>query len=361
MSSPVLTQMEEHGHELVLHARDPESGLKAIIAIHSTALGRALGGTRFFPYDHEADALRDVLRLSEGMSLKASVAGLPLGGGKAVIIGDPTNDKSPDLLSAYGRVVDSLSGRYVTAEDVGTTVEDMVTVRSTTRWVTGLPGAIGGSGDPSPMTARGVVAAMRAVAARLWGGSLAGRRVVVQGAGKVGGELVRRLRIADADVTVSDIVEDAAADLAAELGIATVAPEAALSAPCDILAPCALGAVLSPDTIPSLSCAAVVGSANNQLLASDDADRLDQRGIVYVPDFVANAGGIINIAHELDDEGYDAEAAGLAVDAIFDTTTRILEDAARGAITPYASAIRLARERIADAGRCHQHARSKTL
>lgn len=359
VTNTVLASMTELDHELVVHAQDPESGLRAIIAIHSTARGPALGGTRFYPYQSESDALRDVLRLSAGMSLKSAAAGLALGGGKAVVIGHPETEKTGELLAAYGRAVDALSGRYVTAEDVGTTVEDMVEVRSATRWVTGLPEAMGGSGDPSPFTARGVMAAMRAVAAHLWAGDLAGRRVVIQGVGKVGGDLARRLHEAGVEVMVSDIDETAAADLGTSLDIPVVAPDEVLSTRCDILAPCALGAVLSAETIPTLLCSAVVGSANNQLSADDDADRLAGRGVLYVPDFVANAGGVINISHELAEDGYDSEAAATSVDMIFDQALQVLEEAHRLSITPQASALRLARSRIAEAARLRHHASSE--
>jgi leucine dehydrogenase len=358
-TNAVLTRMTELGHELVVHAQDLDSGLKAIIAIHSSALGPALGGTRYYPYHSESDALRDVLRLSEGMSLKSAAAGLSLGGGKAVILGDPDTDKNDELLAAYGRAVDALAGRYVTAEDVGTTVEDMVKVRSATRWVTGLPEAMGGSGDPSPLTARGVMAAMRAVAAHLWNGDLSGRRVVVQGVGKVGADLARRLHAAGVDVIVSDIDEEAVASLRAEIDVPGIAPDEVWSTRCDILAPCALGAVLSAETIPTLRCAAVVGSANNQLSTDEDADRLADCGVLYLPDFVANAGGVINISHELAEDGYDREAAAESVDTIFDQSLRVLEEAAGLSITPQASAVRLARRRIAEAARLRHHPSSR--
>ena len=334
-------------HEQVVHARDHESGLRAIIAIHSTALGPALGGTRFFPYRDEDAALRDVLRLAEGMSLKSAAAGLPLGGGKAVIIGDPTRIKTEQLLEAYGGVVESLGGRYITAEDVGTTVSDMVAVGRRTKWVTGLPLEMGGSGDPSPWTARGVVAAMRAAAAYLWDTAhLAGRRIAIQGVGKVGVALARALVDEGCEVTVADVDSAAVAELAARVDVGVVPPERILSVPCDILAPCALGAVISDTTLPELRCAAVVGAANNQLAPGFSAARLAAAGILYVPDFVANAGGVINIAVELEAEGYRAERAGAAVDRIADNVAAVLAGAARRGVTPLDAAVALAEERI---------------
>ena len=344
----VIRSMTEGGHELVLHAVDAPTGLKAIIAVHSTALGPALGGTRFFPYPSEEAALIDVLRLSSGMTLKAAAAGLHLGGGKAVILGDPDRIGSEALFEAYGRVVDSLGGRYITAEDVGTTVEDMAVVARRTRHVKGLPLAMGGSGDPSPMTARGVQVAMRAVAAHLWGSpSLAGRRIAVQGVGKVGAALVGLLAADGADVLIADIDRDALEEVAASTGATIVRHDDILSTQCDVLAPCALGAVLSRTSIPDLRCAAIVGSANNQLATRDDAMRLANVGIVYAPDFVANAGGIVNISVELEGDGYLEARAAERVDRIFDRMSEILHVAQVEAITPLAAAERVANQRIA--------------
>jgi leucine dehydrogenase len=348
MGTPgVLQSMTEGGHELVLHVVDAPTGLEAIVAVHSTALGPALGGTRFFPYPSEEAALIDVLRLSSGMTLKAAAAGLHLGGGKAVILGDPDRIGSEALFEAYGRVVDSLGGRYITAEDVGTTVEDMAVVARRTRHVKGLPLDMGGSGDPSPMTARGVQVSMRAVAAHLWNSpSLAGRRIAVQGVGKVGAALVGLLAADGADVVVADIDRDAVEGVAASTGATIVAHDDILSTPCDVLAPCALGAVLSQTSIPDLRCAAIVGAANNQLATRDDAVRLAEVGIVYAPDFVANAGGIVNISVELEGDGYSAVRAADRVDRIFDRMSEILNVARADAITPLAAAERLANQRI---------------
>jgi len=336
-------------HEEILYGHDPESGLKAIIAIHSTALGPALGGTRFFPYRTEHDALVDVLRLSKGMTYKSAAAGLDLGGGKAVIIGDPEQLRSERLLRSYGRLVDSLGGRYITAEDVGTTTADMITIATETKWVTGLPEPHGGSGDPSPATARGVLAAMRALSEHLWNtDDLSDRVVAVQGVGKVGSSLVERLTKAGARTIIADVRRDLVTAVAATHGSKIVDVDTILEVECDILAPCALGAVINAETVDRLNCKAVVGSANNQLATEAQAHQLVERGIIYVPDFVANAGGIINIAHEVN--GYDWTRAAVAIDRIHDNTTRVLETAARRGTNPNVAALEVAKERIASIG-----------
>jgi leucine dehydrogenase len=336
-------------HEEVLFGADPVSGLRTIIAVHSTALGPALGGTRFFSYENEEQALADVLRLAKAMTYKAAAAGLDLGGGKAVIIGDPGTHKSERLLRSYGRVVDSLSGRYITAEDVGTTMDDMVVIAKETAWVTGLPEHCGGSGDPSPATARGVLAAMRAVARRLWGsGDLSGRTVAVQGVGKVGMNLVERLSKAGATTVVSD-VNPTAVDVAVRAhGSRAVGTDEIFDVECDIFAPCAMGHALSEQSIPRLRAQAIVGSANNQLETETDAERLAARDILYAPDFVVNAGGIINIAEEI--RGYAWERAAKHLDAIEDTVTRVLELADERSLNPHQAAVELADERIAKVG-----------
>lgn len=353
----VLGAMRGGGHELVVHAVDEASGLRAIVAIHSTVLGPALGGTRFFPYPDENAALTDVLRLSSGMTLKAAAAGLDLGGGKAVVIGDPDIDRTVALLEAYGRVVDSLGGRYVTAEDVGTTVADMAVVARQTRHVKGLPKADGGSGDPSPMTARGVHASMRAVGVELWGEpSLAGRTVAVQGVGKVGASLAGMLAASDVDLVISDVDPASTEEVAGRLGARVVPAGDLLTTPCDILAPCALGGVLTQSTIPALRCAAVVGSANNQLGTRSDADRLAAAGVLYAPDFVVNAGGIANISVEIEAGSYSEERATARVDRIFDRLREILDTARSRQVTPLDAAEGLAYERLA--ARSHQETRA---
>ena len=336
-------------HEEVLYGHDPVSGLRAIIAIHSTALGPALGGTRFFPYENEDDALRDVLRLAKGMTYKAAAAGLNLGGGKAVIIGDPTELGSERLMRSFGRVIDSLGGRYITAEDVGTTTDDMIAISSETKWVTGLPDVLGGSGDPSPATARGVMAAMRAVAEHLWGtDDLSGRTVAVQGVGKVGISLVERLTKAGAKTIVSDVNSASVEEATAQHGSIAAAVGDIFDAECDLFAPCAMGGALNETTVNRLRCQAVVGSANNQLETEAQADQLRERGILYVPDFVVNAGGIINIAEELN--GYDWTRAASAIDHIYGNVNRVLDAAAHRGINPNTAAIAVAEERIASIG-----------
>jgi leucine dehydrogenase len=353
----VFDAVAVEGHEQILYGYDQVSGLKAIIAIHSTALGPALGGTRFFPYESEDDAVEDVLRLAKGMTYKAAAAGLDLGGGKAVIIGDPHVDKSERLFRAYGRIVDSLQGRYITAEDVGTTTSDMDVVRRETRWALGSSIALGGSGDPSPVTARGLLAATRAVAQKLWGDSdLAGRRFAVQGVGKVGSAFVRLLVEARAEVMVTDAYEPAIESAIDKFDVKRVEPDEIYAVDCDIFSPCALGAGLNERTIPLLNCQAVVGSANNQLATSKDADRLAERDILYAPDFVVNAGGLINVYDEL--HGYSKTRALHRVDSIFDATLNILNKADNHGIDPNEAAVIVADERIRDIGDLRRFRRS---
>lgn len=334
-------------YEQVVFCHDRPSGLKAIIAIHSTALGPALGGTRFYPYPSDSAALIDVLRLAKGMTYKSALAGLDLGGGKAVIIGDPVTDKNEALLRVYARFIDSLGGRYLTAEDVGTTQADMDTIARETRCVTGTSPLLGGSGDPSEATARGVFWSMRATAAHLDGASnLAGLHIVVSGVGKVGSALVRLLLGDGATVTLSDVDGKAITRLAADstFQVSTASTESAHLIECDIFAPCALGAVLNQRTIPELRCRAIIGAANNQLETEKDAGRLADRGILYVPDFVANAGGVINIADEL--VGYHRDRAMAAVERISNTTAEVLHLSERDGTTTVAAAESLAEARI---------------
>ena len=336
-------------HEEVLFGADRESGLRTIIAIHDTSLGPALGGTRFYPYVNEDAALRDVLRLAKGMTLKSAAAGLNLGGGKAVIIGDPATLWSEDLIRAYGREIDSLGGRYVTAEDVGTTVEDMVLISEETPWVSGLPFDEGGSGDPSPATARGVIAALRSVGERLWGSDdLASRRVAVQGIGKVGMDLVRRLTEVGAETIVTDPNATAVAFAVETYGSKAVALDEIYDVECDVFSPCALGAILNDQTIPRLRCAAIAGSANNQLAVDHDVGQIVDQGILYAPDFVVNAGGVINIAVETD--GYSLERAAVMVDRIYNNLTSVFETADAEGVDPQTAAMRFAKRRIDEAG-----------
>ncbi len=318
------------------------------MAIHSTVLGPALGGTRFYPYRSEDEAMEDVLRLARGMTYKAAVAGLDLGGGKAVILGDPARDKSEDLLQVYGRFLDSLGGRYITAEDVGTTQSDMDVIFTETPNVTGISSALGGSGDPSTATAYGLWWAMKAVRRALDSvEDLAGCRVVVCGVGKVGSHLVGHLVDEGALVTVADVDDGAVGHMVAEYGATPVPVNEAHLVECDIFSPCALGGTLNEATIAGLNCRAVVGSANNQLATPDDGRRLADRGIVYAPDFVVNSGGVINIAQEL--AGYDREQAYANVQGIYDTTLRVLHASEQQGMTTNGVAEAMAEERIAKA------------
>jgi len=335
-------------YERVVHAVDEESGLRAVVAVHSTALGPAVGGTRFHPYASEASAVVDVLRLAEGMTLKAAAAGLALGGGKAVIVGDPRR-RGPGLWRAYARVLDHLGGAYYTAEDVGTTVADMAALRAHTPQVLGVsePGC-GWDGDPSPFTARGVAAAMRAAwEADTGRPTLEGALVTVQGAGKVGGTLARRLAAEGARLRVSDLDVGRAAALAALTGAEVVAPAAALEADCDILAPCALGGVLTPAGVAGLRCRWVIGAANNQLSDDAVAGLLAERGIGYVPDFVANAGGLIRVGAQLD--CWEPVRVTEAVDRIGETVAELIDAVDGGGDTLLAAARRRALARLAPA------------
>jgi leucine dehydrogenase len=341
----LFDRIADDDYEQIVFCHDRHTGLRAIIAIHSTRLGPALGGTRFYPYASEAAALEDVLRLARGMTYKSAAAGLDLGGGKAVIIGDPHVDKTEALLRTYGRFVDALDRRYITAEDVGTTQADMDIIRRETRHVTGVSRALGGSGDPSAATAYGTVWAMKAVMRHLTGDtSLTGRHVVVAGVGKVGTSLVRHLVEERAQVTVADVDEVAVARARRDFGVDAVPPEKAHALACDIYSPCALGASLNADTIPELRCTAVVGSANNQLAEADGAAALATAGILYAPDYVVNAGGVINIAEEL--LGYHRERAYARIRGIFDTLTAVLMTAGAEKITPAVAADGMATRRI---------------
>lgn len=327
-------------HELVLLGEDEAAGYRGIIAIHSTRRGPAVGGTRLWRYDSDDEALADALRLSRGMSYKSAVAGLPMGGGKAVVMADGAGISRERLFAAHGRFVETLGGRYITAEDVGTSFADMAIVRRETTHVAGLE-------DPSPITARGVFRALEAAARHRWGangGGLAGRSVALQGCGHVGTELARALRAADVRLVVCDVDEARARHCAAEVGAEVVAPDRIYDAAVDVFAPCALGGTLNATTIPRLRCALVVGAANNQLATVEDADRLAQRGILYAPDYVANAGGVIDGARDVC--GWSAERARAAVEAIFQTMREVLASAAAERITPAAAADRMAEARL---------------
>ncbi|WP_432248916.1 Leu/Phe/Val dehydrogenase [Streptomyces sanyensis] len=346
-----LFRSEQGGHEQVVLCQDRATGLKAVIAIHSTALGPALGGTRFYPYASEEDAVADALNLARGMSYKNAMAGLRHGGGKAVIIGDPEQIKSEDLLLAYGRFVDSLGGRYVTACDVGTFVADMDVVARGSRWVTGRSPGNGGAGDSSVLTAFGVYQGMRASAQHLWGDpSLRGRKVGVVGVGKVGHYLVQHLLEERAEVVITDVREESVRRIVeAHPEVTAVADTETLirTEGLDIYAPCALGGALNDDTVPVLTAAVVCGAANNQLAHQGVEKDLADRGILYAPDYVVNAGGVIQVADELN--GFDFDRCKIQAAKIFDTTLAIFARAKEDGIPPAAAADRIAEQRMAEA------------
>jgi valine dehydrogenase (NAD+) len=334
-------------HEQVVFCRDQLTGLKAIIGIHDTTLGPALGGTRFYPYQSESWALMDVLRLSWGMTLKAAAAGMPLGGGKAVIIGDPATLKTPDLLHAYGRFIDGLGGRYITAADVGTASEDLDIVGEVTDHVVGRSQTTGGSGDSGYLTAYGVFRAMQTAAERLWGkDGLDGRTVGIEGAGKVGYHLVSLVRETGANIVVSDPYVPALERLNDEFG-PVLAVNRIVDHDVDVYAPCALGATLTPQSVPSLKAKLVCGAANNQLL-NNDVDRLmAARGVLWIPDFVANAGGLIQVGSEL--QNRTADEVRDDVRKIGSTVSDILDASDRDGVPPGESAKRIAESRLREA------------
>jgi leucine dehydrogenase len=341
----VFEHINGEAHEQVVFCSDHQSGLRAIIAIHSTALGPALGGTRFYPYQNEQDALVDVLRLAKGMTYKAAAAGLDLGGGKAVIIGDPRRTKTEELLRAYGRFVETLGGRYITAEDVGTQLDDMDIVRRETRWVTGCSHTYGGSGDPSPVTAWGVVQGMKACCLEVFGeSSLKDRTVALQGVGKVGHALCGYLVKEGAKVTIADVDVDNLGRAVADFGVETVALSDIHALDADIFAPCALGAVINDDTISALRCKIIAGSANNQLARDEHGEKLRDLGILYAPDFVVNAGGLINVEDEL--RGYDEARAMKRVEAIYKQLQHIFTMSKERNISTARAAIEHAEARI---------------
>ncbi|SCL16646.1 valine dehydrogenase (NAD+) [Micromonospora rhizosphaerae] len=340
------------GHEQVVFCQDKQSGLKAIIGIYSTALGPALGGTRFYPYASEEDALADVLDLSRGMAYKNALAGLDLGGGKAVIWGDPEQIKSEALLRAYGRFVESLGGRYYTACDVGTYVADMDVIARETKYVTGRSVEHGGAGDSSILTAWGVFQGMRAAAEHVWGTpSLAGRRVGVAGLGKVGKYLTGHLLDDGAEVVATDVNPKALEWARATHPQVELVDDAAalVTADIDVYAPCALGGALNDDTVPALRAKVVAGAANNQLAHPGIEKLLADRGILYAPDYVVNAGGVIQVADEI--EGFNFERAKLRATRIYDTTRDILRLADDEGVPPAVAADRLAERRMAEVGR----------
>lgn len=345
----ILDHMESHGHEQLAVWTDTAVGLRAFIAIHDTTLGPALGGTRIWPHPTEDAALLDVLRLSRAMTYKSALAGLALGGGKGLIMADSRTGKTQALMESYGRFVDSLGGRYITTEDVGASAQDMEWISHATKHVVGLPPALGGSGNPSGQTGFGIYQAMRACATATWGDdSLAGKTVAIQGYGNVATSLAGHLIEAGAKLIVTDIDEAKRAAAAKLPGAVVVEPDAILDAACDVLAPCALGGVLNEQSIASLACEIVCGAANNQLADDADAERLRSRGILYAPDYLVNAGGVINVSYEIG-RTYDADAATEHTAAIYDTMTRVIGMANEQGITTAHAADTLAEERIAAA------------
>ena len=346
----VFEHIDGDGFEQIVFFSDDRSKLRAIVAIHSTALGPALGGTRFWPYPNEDAALVDVLRLAKGMTLKAAAAGLDLGGGKAVIIGDPRRLKTEELLRAYGCYVAALGGRYITAEDVGTSLADMDVVRRETRWVTGCSHSYGGSGDPSPVTAYGVLQGMKASALEAYGrAELKGLRVAIQGVGKVGYALCGYLAEEGAEIVVTDLDTDNLARAVSNFGVATTSLDDIYALDADIFAPCAMGAVINDDTLSKLNCKIIAGSANNVLARDEHGEKLKDLDILYAPDFVVNAGGIINISDEL--ESYNRERAMKHVEGIFETLQTVFAMAREQSISTVAAATEFAYERIRSVSR----------
>jgi leucine dehydrogenase len=341
----LFSYLEKYDYEQVIFCQDEASGLKAIISIHDTTLGPALGGCRMWSYATEEEAIMDALRLSRGMTYKAAAAGLNLGGGKTVVIGNAKTDKSEALFRSLGRFIQSLNGRYITAEDVGTNVNDMDTIHMETNYVTGISQAYGSSGNPSPMTAFGVFRGMQATAKVALGtDDLAGKTVAIQGLGSVGYSLAEYIHQAGGQLVVTDINEDSVKRAVNVLGAKAVGLTEIFNVDCDIFAPCALGAVINDETIEGLRCQAIAGSANNQLSEERHGDILHSRGILYAPDYVINSGGLINVADEL--EGYNAERAKKKVDNIYNIMHEIYAVSEREKIPSYAAADHMAESRI---------------
>lgn len=344
---PVFGQLSFDNHEQVVFCNDKDTGLKAIIGIHNTVLGPALGGTRMWQYANEWEALNDVLRLSRGMTFKAAITGLNLGGGKAVIIGDAKTQKTPELMKRFGEFVHSLSGRYITAEDVGMETADMDLVREVTPYVTGISEDKGGAGNPSPITAYGVFMGMKAAAKYKFGTDiLEDKKVLVQGIGHVGESLVENLVNEGADVIIDDINEERLEEVSNKYSVSIYRGNDIYSEDIDIYSPCALGATVNDDTIYKIKAQVIAGAANNQLANEDIHGRiLKERGIVYAPDFLINAGGIINVYAEL--EGYDKQEIVRKTENIYNTTLEILEKSGLNGITTNHAALKIAKERIA--------------
>ncbi|WP_217586659.1 Glu/Leu/Phe/Val dehydrogenase dimerization domain-containing protein [Lentibacillus saliphilus] len=344
----IFKYMEKYDYEQLVLCHDKHSGLKAVIAIHDTTLGPALGGCRIWPYDTEEEAIEDALRLAKGMTYKNAAAGLDLGGGKAVIIADPKKDKNPEMFRAFGRYVQSLNGRYITAEDVGATEHDMDIIHKETDYVTGTSRESGSGGNPSPVTAYGIYIGIKASAKEAFGSDdLKGKRIAVQGVGHVAYELCKLLHEEGAHLIVTDIHQEAIDRAVHDFGAEAVEPNAIYDVDCDIFAPCALGAVINDETIPRFKAKVIAGSANNQLKSEKHGALLDEKGILYAPDYVINAGGVINVADEL--VGYNEARALRKVATIYDSLMEIYAIAKRDKIPTAQAADRLAEERIQSA------------
>ena len=343
---PVFGQLSFDNHEQIVFCHDKDTGLKAIIGIHNTVLGPALGGTRMWKYNNEWEALNDVLRLSRGMTYKSAISGLNLGGGKAVIIGDAKTDKNPELMRKFGEFVNSLSGKYITAEDVGMITADMDIVRDVTPYVTGISEARGGSGNPSPVTAYGVYMGMKAAAKYQFGSDdLAGKKILVQGIGHVGETLVSYLSNEGALVQIVDLSEQRLEEVSKKYGATIFTGEDLYSADVDIYAPCALGATINDDTVYKIKAKVIAGAANNQLANENvHGPILQDRGIVYAPDFLINAGGIINVYGEI--ANYGKEEAMRRTENIYNTTLEIFDYAVKNNFTPQKAAMAIAENRI---------------
>jgi leucine dehydrogenase len=347
----IFTQLSTYDHEQIVFCNDNATGLKAIIAIHNTVLGPGLGGTRVWNYNNEAEAINDVMRLSRGMTYKAAISGLNLGGAKAVIIGDASKIKTEALMRKFGRFVENLHGKYITAEDVNTTTKDMEYVHMETSHVVGLPESMGGGGDPSPVTAYGVYMGMKASAKHVFGtDSLSGKKVAIQGVGKVGGHLLDFLHKEGAQLFISDINAETLNHYATKLGATVVNGQDIYGLDVDVFAPCALGAILNDENISKLKCSIVAGAANNQLADETiHGPALMNKGITYAPDFLINAGGLINVYQE--HIGYNRETAYRKAEHIFDVTSEILKISASEKIYTQKAAMNLAEKRILDMSR----------
>lgn len=345
-----IDKIEADGYENVVMANDSETGLKAVIAVHDTTLGPALGGLRMWNYSTEEEAIFDVLRLSKGMTYKSACANTGLGGGKAVIIGDQRKDKTEPLMRAMGRFVDSLGGTYITAEDVGIGIQELEWLQKETSHVTGLSRQSGSSGNPSPFTARGVIRGLFACTEEKFGTSHLDRlHYSVQGLGQVGGDVVRCLSMLGARVTVADINEDRCMEFSALPGVEVVRGNDIYDVDADVFIPCALGGILNDDTIPRLKVKVVAGAANNQLLSEEHATMLHDKGVLYAPDFIINAGGIINVSVEVRPEGYDERTAVAKIENIYDGLREVFETSRRESLTPAEAAYRVAENRLEEA------------